>query len=268
MPRPWPYITQQDATAQVRDSPYIKLRIPAWSPQNHSQTQFCPLTHEQRLRLRPPTTHTVGSSAAVVFPHAPSPRLLVVRHPTTSTAHPADKRTHSRPIAAVVPRSQHAPSPSGESTTSTHTRHSRALHHVARSTWHCPRHTRRSRFIVKIVTQQTRSHTSLCCSHSLDSGRHDLWTHYDPDVRPAASKRGRSPTQSRPLAAVALWSPRAPSSMMESPRPAPTRVTPEHTVMSPGNITSPPTHTSSALHCSSIKQKRVLTRSFLLLSQP
>ena len=98
--------------------------------------------------------------------------------------HPADKRTHSRPIAAVVPRSQRAPSPSGESTTSTHTRHSRALHHVTRSTWHCPRHTRRLRFIVKIVTQQTRSHTSLCCSHSLDSGRHDLWTHYDPDVFP------------------------------------------------------------------------------------
>ena len=107
----------------------------------------------------------------------------------------------------------------------------------------------------KIVTQQTRSHTSLCCSHSLDSGRHDLWTHNDPDVRPAASKRGRGPTQSRPLAAVALWSPRAPSSMMESPRPAPTRVTPEHTVTSPGNITSPPTHTSLALHCSSVKQK-------------
>ena len=169
--------------------------------------------------------------------------------------HPADKRTHSRPIAAVVPRSQRAPSPSGESTTSTHTRHSRALHHVTRSTWHCPRHTRRSRFIVKIVTQQTRSHTSLCCSHSLDSGRHDLWTHYDPDVRPAARKRGRGPTQSRPLAAVALWSPRAPSSVMESPRPAPTRVTPEHTVTSPGNITSPPARTSSALHFSSVKQK-------------
>ena len=70
MPRPWPYITQQDATAQVRESPYITLD-PGVSPQNHSHTQFCPLTHEQRLRLRPPTTQTVGSSAAVVFPHAP-----------------------------------------------------------------------------------------------------------------------------------------------------------------------------------------------------
>ena len=74
-----------------------------------------------------------------------------------------------------------------------------------------------------------------------------------------ASKRGRDPTRSRPLAAVALGSPRAPSSMMESPRPASTRVTPEHTVTSPGNITSPPTHASSALHYSSVKQKNAFS---------
>ena len=97
-------LRSKDATAQVRDSPYIKLWIPAWSPQNHSQTQFCPLTHEPRLRLRPPTTQTVGSSAAVVSPHAPLPRLLVVRHPTTTarTVGPS-RQWHYGLIASLPP---------------------------------------------------------------------------------------------------------------------------------------------------------------------
>ena len=90
------------------------------------------------------STHSRPLAAVALWSHRISPPGAEerIQHPHATPP--------SRPIAAVVPRSQRAPSPSGESTTSTHTRHSRALHHVARSTWHCPRHTRRSRFIVRL----------------------------------------------------------------------------------------------------------------------
>ena len=126
VPRPWPHITQQDATAQVRDSPYIKLWIPAWSPQNHSHTQFCPLTHEPRLRLRPPTTQTVGSSAAVVFPHAP--RLGFSSFGTRLQQH-----AQSAPRGSGTMVSSHLSPPEQRTGFSTHTRHHRAPS-VTRST--------------------------------------------------------------------------------------------------------------------------------------
>ena len=91
-----------------------------------THTQFCPLTHEQRLRLRPPTTQTVGSSAAVVFPHAP--RLGFSSFGTRLQQH-----AQSAPRGSGTMVSSHLSPPEQRTGFSTHTRHHRASS-VTRST--------------------------------------------------------------------------------------------------------------------------------------
>ena len=91
-----------------------------------THTQFCPLTHEQRLRLRPPTTQTVGSSAAVVFPHAPCLGF-------SSFGTRLQQHAQSAPRGSVTMVSSHLSPPEQRTGFSTHTRHHRAPS-VTRST--------------------------------------------------------------------------------------------------------------------------------------